>query len=66
MVRSPGARHVQELPFLIVDFLKVRFVGNLSDAFLQRDYLIVTSNYGDRAELQPLRQAHYPDEYLQL
>lgn len=58
---DPGTSYVQQMALRVVHIVEIRFIGNLLDAFLEWDYLVVTSHHHNSAELQAFRQMHCAD-----
>ena len=47
MVAGAGARHIEQVPFALVDFFEVGIIGDILDALLRRNYLIVARHDRD-------------------
>ncbi len=58
MVEGARAGDVKQVPFGIVDFLKVGIVCNALDPFLKGNDFIVASHDDDGSELQALGEVH--------
>jgi hypothetical protein len=58
MIAGTRTGHIEQLTLRTVDILKVAFVGNGFDAFLQRYDFIVTGHHHNGTELQPLCEVH--------
>ena len=57
MVASTGAGDVKQVPFGVVDILKIGFVRDSLNSFLKRNHLVITGHYSDSPELQALCQS---------
>lgn len=45
MVPRTGARDIKQVPFGVVDFFKIRVIGDRLDTFLQRNDLVIASRH---------------------
>ena len=64
MIAAAGARDVEQVALAVVDLFEVGIIGDILDALLGGDYLIVAGHDGDGAEFQPLCEMHGPDGEL--
>jgi hypothetical protein len=64
MIAGASAGDVEQMALAVVDLFEVSIVGDILDALLQWDDLVVARDHRDRAKLQPLRQMHGSDREL--
>jgi hypothetical protein len=58
MVSGARARDVQQVAFGVVRLFEVRLLGDVLDAVLGRNHLVIAGHHSHGAKRQPLGQVH--------
>ena len=61
VVTSASASDVKKVAFCVVNVLKIGFIGNHFNPFLEGNDFVVTTHYRDCPEFQTLGQVHGAD-----
>jgi hypothetical protein len=64
MIAGAGARDIKQVPLAVVDFFEVGIIGNILDAPLRWDNLVIACHNRDDSEFQPLCEMHGSDRDL--